>query len=1153
MTIPSTNSKLLVAEDWKKIYQSFPNADFQSYDFETLRRIMITYLQTNYPEDFNDFIDSSEYIALVDLIAFLGQNLSFRIDLNARENFLETAQRRDSILRLAQLISYVPTRNVPANGLLKITSISTTDNVIDSNGVNLANISVAWNDPTNTNWYNQFLTIFNSTLSGKTVFGKPNDRNTINGILSEQYKLNSANTDVPVYSFLKNVNGTSMNFEIVSASFSGQPNIYEEPPAPGNRFSVIYQNDNQGSGSSNTGFFCHFKQGSLGLSNFNISSPVPNEIIGVNTPNINDTDVWLWQLDTNGNYANLWTKVPAITGNNIIYNSLGNSIRNVYSVTSRDQDQIDLNFADGNFGNLPSGNFSLFYRQSNGLTYTIKPDQMSGITIEVPYVNKLGQGQTLRLTMSLQYTVNNSASTESNTSIQNKAPQAFYSQNRMVTGEDYNIVPLTISSDILKVKSINRISSGLSKYFDLSDVSGKYSSTNIFANDGIVYKNNQEQSFNFEVVNKNQVYSVIKQQVEPLIANNAMRSFYFDQYSRPSLDGLNYTWVLVNKTAGQSRGYFTYNKTSPVSVGTFSSNNLQYITPGALVKFLPPAGSYFDKNNLIKKLPASGNIPANGQRYVWSTVIQVIGDGSNSGKGLLDDGTGPVIFSDIIDQSAIPSQIIPLFVNSYSYSFETNLVNLCLNQRNFGLAFSQLTRKWTIIQDVDLDLVNPFSLDYQGNLSGANLDASWLVAFTWTGVDYKVRYRFTDYIFESEQQTAFFVDNTSKNYDFTTDSVIQDTITVLSINPASTSTSLALGLDYKWQIDSSIVESDGYVEPTKVKVSFYDVNNSGQVRDPDTFNVIVSPSSTSTVTYFNDKFVYFQRLADGHRYQLVDGNMFTAFPTPADAEKYISAHPGIVSSGDLFYFYDPAYNIVNSYDPSLQYTTGVWVYGDAESKYFAYPGRADLKFQYVHNSSQDYRIDPSKSNIVDVYVLTTGYDTDYRNWVATGVGTEPMPPTSQSLDNNYSASLNSVRTISDEIIFQPVVYRPLFGAQADLNLQATFKVVRNPTVTISDNDIATQVLSAINEFFALENWDFGQSFYFSELSTYVMNLLTPNITNFVIVPKSTNSSFGSLYEVACQSNEIFISCAQITDIQVIEAITASQIKTTATIVTSSGS
>ena len=184
--IPNTNTKLLVAEDWKKVYQSFKNADFQSYDFDTLRRTMVQYLRENYPEDFNDFIDSSEYIALVDLIAYLGQNLSFRIDLNARENFLETAQRRDSILRLAQLVSYVPKRNVPASGFLKITAVSTTDNVIDPSGINLANTTIGWNDITNSNWYQQFMSIMNSTFIGTSVFGKPYSRNSIDGILTEQ-------------------------------------------------------------------------------------------------------------------------------------------------------------------------------------------------------------------------------------------------------------------------------------------------------------------------------------------------------------------------------------------------------------------------------------------------------------------------------------------------------------------------------------------------------------------------------------------------------------------------------------------------------------------------------------------------------------------------------------------------------------------------------------------------------------------------------------------------------------------------------------------------------------------------------------------------------------------------------------------------------
>ena len=101
-------NNLLVSEDWKKIYQSFKNADFQSYDFENLRRTMIDYLRINFPEDFNDYIESSEYLALIDLIAYMGQSLAFRFDLNARNNFLELAERTDAVLRLARMISYNP-------------------------------------------------------------------------------------------------------------------------------------------------------------------------------------------------------------------------------------------------------------------------------------------------------------------------------------------------------------------------------------------------------------------------------------------------------------------------------------------------------------------------------------------------------------------------------------------------------------------------------------------------------------------------------------------------------------------------------------------------------------------------------------------------------------------------------------------------------------------------------------------------------------------------------------------------------------------------------------------------------------------------------------------------------------------------------------
>ena len=1141
--IPSTNSQLLVTEDWKKIYQSFRNADFQSYDFETLRRTMISYLQENYPEDFNDYIDSSEYIALIDLIAYLGQNLSFRIDLNARENFLETAQRRDSILQLARLISYVPKRNTPASGLLKVMSISTTDTVIDSNSINLANATIVWNDVTNSNWYEQFLTIFNSALQSGTSFGKPTDRATIENILTEQYKLNSANTDVPLYGFLKSINGTNMNFEVVSSTFSNQSYIYEEAPKPGNAFGLIYQNDNRGSGSHNTGFFAHFKQGALGLSQFTVNNPVPNEIVGINISNINDSDVWVWQLDANGSYSNLWTKTSSLVGNNVIYNSLNKDIRNFYSVTTRDKDQIDLNFADGSFGNLPKGQFSIFYRQSNGLTYSIKPEQLSGITINIPYINAAGQSHTLTLTLSLQYTVTNSSGAESNSSIQSKAPQAYYTQNRMVTAEDYNIAPLSLGNQILKVKSVARVTSGISKYFELSDVSGKYSSTNIFATDGIIYKDTNEQSFQFSAGSRNSIFTAIKQYLEPVVNSNSLRSFYLDQenYFRPLLSTSPSAWVQVTKSAGQCTGYFidkTKTVVSPISIGDYASNNFSYVKVGALVKFIPPTGKYFLSNGTLVANKNTKTVD-----YLWVSISQVIGDGSNFGAGALDTGAGPIVLSNSIDSAAIPVEVIPKFVNVFSYAFELSLVDLCLSQRNFGLSFDQYYRTWNVITDSNLDLVNNFSLIYQNNTDNANRDSSWLISFTWTGTNYKVRYRVTDYVFESEKQTAFFIDNSSVNYDYTTDRIIKDQINVLSINESNTSTSVALGKDYQWQIDSAIVEKDGYINSKKVKVSFYDYNELGLITDPDTFENIVSYETLNSVTGHNDKFVYFQKQSDGLRYKLVDSSMFNAYPTPAD----VKVTP---SNGDLYYFYNPSYNVINSYSTSTANVSNPWIYDSIAASYFAYPGRDNIKFHYLHNSGQTSRIDPSKSNIIDVYLLTSDYDSSFRSWLNSGTGSAPLPPTSASLENNYSATLEAIKTISDEMIFQPVSYNILFGTQAPVNLQATFKAVKNSSRTTSDNDIKSRILTAINDFFALENWDFGQSFYFSELSTYVMNIMTPDITNFIIVSKS-GDSFGSLYEVTCGSNQIFISGATVSDIEVIDAVTATQLNTTS-IITSSG-
>jgi hypothetical protein len=1135
--IPSTKNKLLVAESWTKIYQSFRNADFQSYDFDTLRRTMITYLRETYPEEFNDYIDSSEYIALIDLIAYLGQNLSFRVDLNARENFLETAQRKDSVLRLAQLISYNPTRNVPANGMLKISAISTTEDVIDSNGTNLANQVIGWNDPTNSNWYQQYISILNSAMPGAAVFGRPNDSKTIGGIQTQQYLINNQGTDLPIYSITKPINGTSMAFEITGATFNGKDYVYEQTPIPGGAFSYLFQNDNQGASSANSGFFVHLRQGTIASTGFTITNPVANELIGINANGINNTDVWLWQIDASGQYSKLWSKVDSLVGNNVIYNNIANNVRTVYTVASRNNDQIDLNFADGSFGDLPKGDFRLFYRQSNGQTYSITPDQLSGINITIPYANKAGNVHQLTLTLSLQYTITNSSGPESIASIKQKAPQTYYLQNRMITAEDYNIGPLTAGNSVLKVTSVNRISSGISKYFELSDISGRYSNTDIFAKDGMLYKESKLPSFEFKFTSRNEVFAAIKNKLEPVVASSTFKNFYYDssKYPRPTFINLGYTWNKVTKKSDQTTGYFQTNDIPPIPVqtGYFSSNDARYITAGALIKFQAPI-----IGNVQYYFLPSGELTFNQDDttsvYKWSKVIQIVGDGANSSKGALNDGTGPVILSGKIPSTAIPVEIIPAFVTVFSYAFETQVVNLCSVKQNFGLSFSRASRQWFIITNSNLDSKSSFDLTYQADTSNTQKDSSWMILFEWTGLAYRVSYRLQEYIFESDKQTAFFVDYSNNNYDYTTGSVIKDQIDILGINRKPNNASSGLGVDYRWQIDSSVTETDGYVEPKKVVVSFYDANNDGQIDNPDAFIEIVNPLYNDLQTTFLKNFIYFEISSDGNRYSLLsDQSLITAYPNESDVV-------GTPAAGKLFYFYNA--NVVKSYDA----ISGTYI---LNTTYFAKLGRSGIKFHYMHNSGDERRIDPSKSNIIDIFVLTTEYDTAFRYYLQSGGTTPPLAPTSQSLENNFAATLDPIKSISDTIVFHPASYKVLFGTQAVANLQATFKAVRNPARITSDNDLITKILVAINNFFNVSNWEFGQSFNFTELSTYVLNQMTPDILNFIIVPKNPNIPFGSLFEITCQPNELLISGATATDIEIIDAVTAAQINSVSPVIT----
>lgn len=590
MAITSRQTGSLVAENWKKIYQTFREADFTSYDFETLRKSMIDYIKLNYAEDFNDFTESSEFIALIDLIAFLGQSLAFRTDLNARENFIDTAERRESILKLARLINYSPKRTLPGAGFLKIDSITTTQRVYDSDGFDLSNRVILWNDASNDNWLEQFVSVLNSCLLSNQQFGRPANSLKISNVRNDEYGINLVQNTIPSFRFTADVNGVRMNFEAVSATALGRNYIYESVPDINKPFNLLYRNDGNGNGSNNTGFFFYFKQGELSSIDFTIDEMVPNKIVDIDVNNINNTDVWLYSLDSQGFTDSLWTEVPATNGINVIYNNY--SQKNLYQVNTRTNDQISLVFGDGTFSNIPQGNFKLYYRVSNGLTYKITPDEMRGIEISFDYVSRENRIETVTFRASLRYTVANASTKETADEIKQRAPQHYYTQNRMVTGEDYNILPYTLFSDVSKVKAINRISSGLSRYLDTIDTTGKYSSTNIFGQDGVLYSEYSVDTLDFSFINQTDIRKFIRNRLIPdVIANKELMHYYYEKISAKLLpnpeiaesamtNGVFYEIVTVGSSdfteygaSINSAGHIFYSVNSGIRTRTFNVSN----------------------------------------------------------------------------------------------------------------------------------------------------------------------------------------------------------------------------------------------------------------------------------------------------------------------------------------------------------------------------------------------------------------------------------------------------------------------------------------------------------------------------------------------------------------------------------------------------
>ena len=1121
ITQQQRQAQLFAAETWQTLYQGFVGQNFSSYDFSTIRASMIDYIRLNYPEDFNDWIESSELVAIIDLLSYLGQSLAFRMDLNTRENFLDTAQRRSSIFRLARMLSYQPQRCIPAQGLLKISQVVSNQPIYDANGLNLQNTPILWNDPNNPDWYEQFILVLNAAFDSSNPFGNPSVNGTVLGVPTELYPINSVSNPSGVIGYSTTVGGNSMNFELINPNFTSSNTttidagssgyFYELPPNPLNSWNIVYRNDGQGYSSADTGFFVAFKQGSLNYSDYSLTLALANRVIDVNADGINQTDVFVQTIDNTGLVVTDWTAVPSVNGFNVIYNSLNNSQRNIYSVITRDNsgsDQISIRFADGNFGNVPVGIIRVWYRISNGLNYIIRPSDMSGISFTMNYEDNLNNTYGIAFTADLQTTVSNAQSSETINQIKLNASQVYYTQDRMVNGEDYNIFPLQ-SSAAIKTRSVNRTYSGHSRYIDINDPTGGLQNINVFSDDGIFYSESDLNSVNYSVNAVTSAINIINNAIQPLISGTGsnslsvieLRDFFYANW--PTYDASDLTWLSVSATAGGgSTGALMSGGISgnAVALGAYGlADEYKAVTVGSLLEF-------------------------NDGSFGAVTGVVSSGTGVNQ-SGILNTGIGAVS----IDQTIANNTTLKTIYAAWNTTFDSaaiSSITAALNSRkSFGIGYNAIGNTWYVISNDNLNSSGTFSLTYARDASNGNLDASWLILMQYSTSSWNISSRAQRYIFESEKDTRFYYVNTDKTVDITTGQTQWDTLNILGVNAlpdvVTPSTKGPIGQNISWRVVGQETYPDGFVEPSAVRVTFWDQTDSGVPDDPTSYITVVRPGSTPNKLLFWQQYI----TPDGYQY----------YQPQTIAQNRIYATANLVPSSSDPSWTQGEFSYVISTGVVWQWTNGVLV--DVTSEFKIRTGRNKLIYQWIHWAPQDQRINPSPTNIIDTYVLTSSYDTSIRNWIANGSsGTEPTPPTPAELRSTFEY-LESYKMISDSIIWHPVSYKLLFGAQADPSLQVVFKVVKIAGTTVSDNEIRSQVIAAVNNYFALSNWDFGQSFFFTELSAYIHVTMATLISSVVITPVNPQSAFGDLFEISCDPNEIFLSCARVSDVQIVTGLT----------------
>ena len=83
-----------------------PPISYTSRDFSSIQSELVNYAKIYYPETYKDFNEASFGAMMIDMVAYVGDMLSFYIDYQTNESLLDTAIEEESVIKIARQLGY---------------------------------------------------------------------------------------------------------------------------------------------------------------------------------------------------------------------------------------------------------------------------------------------------------------------------------------------------------------------------------------------------------------------------------------------------------------------------------------------------------------------------------------------------------------------------------------------------------------------------------------------------------------------------------------------------------------------------------------------------------------------------------------------------------------------------------------------------------------------------------------------------------------------------------------------------------------------------------------------------------------------------------------------------------------------------------------